>query len=297
MDPTAAFLVTTARSGTQWLAAALSEVYPDLPDVDHEPVGCAYAPCRTLRDADALAALAAESAIRAHLDRVHTTLGEGRSYVESGFPAFAIAPLAARAFGDRLRHVQLVRDPVRVAALLVTHMWYGQRARADVQGTVAMTPFCPGVRLHGYRARWERMSAFEKGLCYWAEVHLYGLELEAAAPTDRFARFRTEDLVADDPTERRRLCAFLDLPERATWLAAPARQVDGHRHTTTEPIDPRELERHPEIVALAERFGYRAGTDADTAQALSARYRAGRIAAFALRARRALRRTVGRLRP
>lgn len=290
MDPLVVFFITTARSATQWLALSLDEAYGDLLEAQHEPVGFDYAPCRTLRNPAALKALADAPAIRAHFDHIHAVLDGGRSYVEVGFPGFALAPLLRREFGDALRLVQLIRDPARVAASLVTHQWYVEGKRADVQGTVALTPADPGVAMTDYSDRWATMSAFEKGLFYWGEVHGYGLEVEAQAPPGRFARFRAEDLLDADPAERRRLCAFLGLPERDAWLDAPAQHVDRFRHTTTETIAPGAIARHPAIVALAEQFGY--ATDESDAASLAERYRRPLAPRLRRRATRAVKRLI-----
>jgi len=290
MQLVATFFITTARSATQWLAASFNEAYGDLLKAEHEPLDFAYAPCRTLRNPAALDALADEPGIRAHLDHIHATLDGGRSYVEVGFPAFAMAPLLRREFGDALRLVQMTRDPVRVAASLVTHHWYAGDRRPDVRGTVALTPADPGVLMKNYAGRWASMSPFEKGLFYWAEVHAYGLEVEAETPPGRFARFRAEDLLDADPAERRRLGAFLGLPERGAWLAAPARHVDSHRHTTTETIDPRAIAWHPEVVALAERLGY--STQSADAAELANRYRRPAAELYQRVVRRAVKRMV-----
>ena len=266
----AVFFITTARSATQWIASALGEAYADLLDAAHEPMGYRYAPCRTLRDPAALADLGRDPEIRAHFDRIRHTLARGRSYVEVGFPAFALAPLLREAFGADLRLVHLTRHPVRVAASLVTHRWYVGPGREDVRGTVALTPFDPGASLTSYADRWLAMSPFEKGLYYWAEVHAWGLEVEAGSPAGAFARFRAEDLAAEDSAARRAFCAFLDLPERRSWLDAPQRRVDRFRAMTRETLDLRQTAWHPEIVALAERLGY--DPIAIESDALRARY-------------------------
>lgn len=288
MQPTVTFFVTTPRSATQWLAAALSEAYPDRVVAAHEPLGFRYSPCTTLRDPAAAARTARLPVVAAHFRRIEAILAGGRSYVEVGFPAFAMAPALRSAFGDRLRLVQMTRDPVRVAASLVTHRWYVDGARDDVHGVVALTPADRGVLMKDYAARWPDMSAFEKGLFLWAEIHAYGLEVEAGAPPGGFARFRAEGLLGPDPCDRRRLAAFLGLPDRAAWLDAHKTRVDRFHNTTTETIDPHLLSRHPEIAALAERLGH-AARSADR-DALATRYRRTSVQALRRMARRTARR-------
>jgi hypothetical protein len=254
---TATFFITTARSGTQWLYAALQAAYSDLLAVEHEPIRYAYAPKRCLRNPAALAALRVEPVVRQHLDRIHEVLRH-KSYVEVGFPAFAAAPLLAEEFGTRLRLVQLVRHPVRVAASVVTHQWFDPGQRDDIQADIAPTPTDSGVRLKHYRDQWAHMSPFEKALFYWGEVHLYGLEVRDQLPAVPFLQLTFEDLVAQHAAHQR-LVAFLDVPYRPAWSAAPARRVDKYRWITAHTIDFSDVYKHPEIVALAERFGYDVG--------------------------------------
>ena len=265
------FVLTTARSGTQWLTSQLNRAFGDLLVARHEPVGYLYRPRETLRDPAKLGALHASAEVRAHFDMIRSVL-EDRGYVETGFPAFALAPVLRAEFGDRLRLVQLTRHPVHVAASLVTHGWYCDGRRDDIARAVALTPFDPGVTLGRYAERWPRMSAFEKGLFYWHEVHSFAAEVEAAAPPAAFARFRFEDLVGDGAA-RDALRRFLELPARDAWADAGAARVDRFRRWTGVAIDPAAIRGHPEILALARRLGYEP-EDVDQA-ALASRYGRG----------------------
>jgi len=251
----ATFVITTARSGTQWLCKSLQAIFPDLLVAEHEPIGYACAPKRCLRDPAASAALRAEPVVQQHLNRIHDVLRH-KSYIEVGFPAFAAAPLLAAEFGTRLRLVQLVRHPVRVAASIVTHRWFDPSQRDDIKADIALAPTDPGVRLlQHYCEQWPNMSPFEKALFYWAEVHLYGLEVRDELPAVPFLQLTFEDLLADSAA-RERLAAFLSVPYRPAWNDAPAIRIDEQRRVTMHTINPSEVHKHPEIVALAERFGY-----------------------------------------
>lgn len=253
---TVTFFITTARSGTQSLHAALQTAYSDLLVAEHEPIRYAYAPKQCLRDPAALAALRIKPVVRQHLDHIHEVLRH-KSYVEVGFPAFAMAPLLAEEFGTRLRLVQLVRHPVRVAASLVTHQWFDP-VRDDIQTNIVPAPTDPGVHLKHYRDRWPHMSPFEKALFYWSEVHLYGLEVRDALPSVPFLQLTFEDLMTQTAAHER-LVAFLNVPYRSEWSKALARRIDKHRRTTVDTIDLADVYKHPEIIALAERFGYNVG--------------------------------------
>jgi len=284
---TATFLITTARSGTQWLATALHDAYPDLLRVEHEPVGYRYRPATNLRDRDALERLLDDPVVAAHLRTIDETLREGRSYVELGFPAFALYPLLRDRFTDRLRIVQLARHPVRVAASLVTHRWYAKRGRDDVRDTVAMTPSSSGVLLRGYAGRWSSMTAFERSLFYWYEVHAYGREVGRLCTPNSFAVTRFGVLM-DHQAARERLLAFLGLPDREAFHRRSRWTVDRYRHETPEPIDVSLIEAHPPIVALANELGFDLG--AVTQEAIDARYREAAADRWKRRLRRAQRR-------
>lgn len=135
----ATFFITTARSGTQWLAHNLSVHYQNELRAAHEPIGYAYRPKVYLRARERLDELSALPAVRKHLDDIHRVL-QTRSYIEVGFPAFAMAPLLVRELGAQLRLVQLVRNPVRIAASLVTHRWYQGTRDDTLSADIEVTP-------------------------------------------------------------------------------------------------------------------------------------------------------------
>ena len=270
MTGTVTFLVTTARSGTQWLAAALQEAFGDAVVVRHEPLGYRYHPKATLRNPPALRALARQPEVAAHFAEIHAIRAE-RPYLEVGFPAYTLAPVLRAEFGDALRLVQLTRHPVRVAGSLLTHGWYQPDRRADLAAEVAPEPSDAGVTLPHYAARWPGMTAFEKALYCWYQVHAYGREVEAEAPPGQFARFAFERLL-DDAATRAAFAAHIGLDDRPGWRESPTRRVvDRFHRRTAQPIEAWRAAAHPEIVALAQALGYdMAQVDA---RALAARYR------------------------
>jgi hypothetical protein len=284
---TATFFITTARAGTQWLCQTLREIYPDVLVVEHEPVKYAYAPKRHLRNPAACAELRRDPAVRQHLDHIHRSL-KTRSYVEVGFPAFAAAPLLWEEFGERLRLVQLVRHPVRVAASIVTHRWFDPGYRADIQANIALAPTDPGVVLRHYEKRWAEMSAFEKGLFYWAEVHLYGLEVQDRFAPVPFLRINLEDLLLDMKV-RARLTQFLGVPYRAEWNDAPNHRIDAYHRQTSAKIDSQGTHTLPEIANLAAGFGY--DINAIAKWEIQHRYHRSAFSTVTRRAKWALRKT------
>jgi hypothetical protein len=281
----AIFFVASARSGTQWLCHTLRTIYGDLLAVEHEPIGYAYAPKRYLRNPAACAELRQNPAVRQHLDSIHRTL-KTKSYVEVGFPAFAAAPLLWAEFGERLRLVHLIRHPVRVAASIVTHRWFDPGHRARIQADIALVPTDPGVILRHYERRWAEMSAFEKGLFYWAEVHLYGLEIQDKFVPVPFLRIELESLLMHMES-RARLAQFLGLPYRPEWNDAPNNKIDVYHRQTSTKIDSQETRSLPEIANLAARFGY--DVDAITRSEIQHRYQCSWFSEVNQRARWALR--------
>jgi len=267
------FFITTARSGTQWVASTLEKAYPDKLVVAHEPIGYDYNPRHSLRNPDKLREIANKPSVRKHLDEIHRII-EDKSYVEVGFPAFAMAPILREEFGDRLRLVQMTRHPVKVAASVVTHDWFGEDQRKDIAEKIIVKPTDPGAKLKRYASVWKKLSSFERGLYYWYQVHAYGAELEATSRPGTFARFKFEKLISDE-SEQDRFFGFMGLPPRSEWRESTGERVDKFRSTTAEEIDTTALEAHPEILSFAEELGY--NPTRYNAKDLAKRYRRGRV--------------------
>lgn len=268
---TVTFFITTARSGTQWFHQTLANVYSDLLVLEHEPIRYSYSPRRCLRNPPALAALRTDPIVRRHLDRIHK-ISKERDYIEVGFPAFAAAPLLWEEFQERLRFVHLVRHPVRVAASVVTHRWFDPDPldRADLKEHVVLTPTDPGVCLGHYAGRWANMTAFEKALFYWTEVHLYGREVQDAFFAVPFLRVNFEDVLAREET-RQQFARFLGVPYRSDWDTFLSRRIDRYHNRIHTTIDLRSIYSMPEVTHLAATMGY----DVDSIESgeLQQRYR------------------------
>jgi len=250
----ATFFITTARSGTQWLAHGLATHYEDELCVAHEPIGYAYRPKLYLRAHEQMDELKTLPAVQEHLERIHRTL-RTKPYVEVGFPCFAMAPLLLRELGTQLHLVQLVRHPVRVAASLVTHRWYQNTRKDTLSEDIELAPSDPGVVQKHYMRRWAKMTPYEKGLFYWTEVHLFGRDTEQTHPSVPFHRVRFEDLI-DSPDAMMDLAAFLDIPYRTAWGKSIDTPVDHYAHRTPIPINASLIRFHETTVRMAERFGY-----------------------------------------
>ena len=266
----ATFFITTARSGTQWLAQSLSRLYPTQLCVTHEPVGYAYKPREFLRAKGAVKDLKSLPVLSRHIDYIHATLRE-RSYVEVGFPGFALAPLLRQEFPGRFQLIQLVRNPITVAASLVTHGWYC--GDSDGHHDVELTPFDPGVLQKAYGEQWSNLSPYEKALFYWSEVHLFGIEYQTEYPETPFLTIRSEELFTDS-LALDRVTDFLGLPIVTDRKYLKDKSVDRFQYRTSRFLDWRAITRHPSAMELAGYFGY--DVESIDEAALNARYISGR---------------------
>lgn len=251
---TATFFISTGRCATQWFARLFGQHFCDDVVAAHEPIKSAYHPKQRLRTVDS-AVVAEDLLVRQHLAEIGRTLASGKSYVETGWPCYAAAPMLAGYFGARVRFVHVVRHPVHVALSLATHRIY---QRNDWIADAAIDPFDDGVVQKDLAPAWTHMREYEKALFWWTEINLYALEMQRALPGREFLRVRYEDLFAT-PAQPQSLATVLDfmgLPYAAAMAAELGHRVDNHAKRTRN-VDWRGIFRYPRTCELAERFGYR----------------------------------------
>jgi hypothetical protein len=249
----ALFVLSTGRCGTQWLASLFERAGGDLVDVRHEPLGNDYAAREMLAAGDP-ARLDSElkGPILAHIEEIERVL-DTRSYIECGHPAWSTIPYLIRRFASRVRVVHLVRHPIPTAWSWVTQLAYCPPMAPHFPDKVLLSPFDEGAGLQSFRDRWAVMNPYEKALYYWAEVNAFGLEIERAADVP-WMRMRFEDLARQEEIER--LIDFAGVDGAAASEGAGIGVVDDHRAHAPFWCDSGVILRHPEIVALAEDFGY-----------------------------------------
>src|SRR3954451_5339589 len=198
--------LSTGRCGTQWLADALSNLYPDRIAVEHEPLGPLYRPRSFFRSYAQPRRILEVPEVAAHVERIERE----RRYVETGWPVFAVLPLLAERFGERLRVVHLTRHPVPAALSHLAHSSYAGSPRDDAYTRLAtLAPSDPNVFHPEYSERWHDLSAYEKCLFWWTEVSLFGLEFPERVPAVPFMRARSEDLLGGDRAALERLIDFM----------------------------------------------------------------------------------------
>jgi hypothetical protein len=249
----ATFFISTGRCATQWVHKTLADAFPDTAVVTHEPILAAYNPRRFLRAGDRLPELLQDPVVAEHIAMIRRTLGEGRPYVEAGWPCYPALPLLVGELGGRVNFVHLVRNPVFTAFSLATHLVYD---RDDWIASGAITPDDPGVVQKELASSWKKMGMYEKCLFWWTEINLYGLDLRREHPTVPYLLVRYEDLFAPgEPATLRRMVEHCGLAFTAELAAARARTVDDFRQKA-EPADWELIFRYPRTVSLARELGY-----------------------------------------
>jgi hypothetical protein len=149
--------------------------------------------------------------------------------------------------------VHLVRHPVPTAWSWVTQLAYCPPLAPHFPEKVLLSPFDEGVCFESFRDRWAGMNPYEKALYYWAEVNAFGLAMERESSVP-WMRIRFEDLQRQD--ELARLIDFAGLDAAAVSETAGIGVVDDHHAHAPFWCDSGLIRRYPEIVALAEDFGY-----------------------------------------
>jgi hypothetical protein len=264
--PLVVFL-STGRCGTQWLTESLRELYAGSVEVEHEPLGPLYAPRRYFRRYDDPDAVLKVPAVARHVERIARI----EHYVETGWPLFPAIPMLARRFPDRLRVVHLTRHPVPTALSHLAHSSYAGSGRDDDFTRLAtLAPSDPNVLHSEYAERWSDLTAYEKCLYWWTEVHSYGLELPERLPGIPFVRVKAERMLAGEEETLERLAAHLGLPPDGRLAERTGRLVDRWHHHTDRAGDPLLVRDHAATMDVAARLGYSLGElDLD---ALHARY-------------------------
>ena len=137
---------------------------------------------------------------------------------------------------------------------MVSHHYYVDPPRRDkLTEKALLTPFDQGTRFADYGARWGALSAFEKCLFFWAEIHALGLELEPSLGAP-WLRLTSEEMFGRDGIGR--LLRFLELPERPAMTEAIGDRFDRYSFKTPLQWDVDVVKGHPKVIEVAERLGY-----------------------------------------
>jgi hypothetical protein len=134
-----------------------------------------------------------------------------------------------------------------------------------------LRPTDPNVFQPHYAQEWHRLSAYERCLFWWTEVHMFGLEFPILSPEIPFVRVQSEKLLAGDRTELSKMLEMMDLDWDERWVARAGHLIDRWHHQTDRAFDPERISRHQQTLRTAHRLGYEP-LDIDRA-ALDRRYK------------------------
>jgi hypothetical protein len=248
----AAFVLSTGRCGTQWLASHFKRAFAEQLSVEHEPLHIAYEPRKMLKRSEPNDTSDPQK-ILDHADEIERRLMRG-SYLECGHPCWSAIPFFARRFPGQVRVIHLVRHPAPTAFSGLTHLRYCPPLLPGIhQEKTPLSPTDEGVRFPEYRERWAALTPFEKCLYYWLEVNAFGVNQQTQLGVP-WLRLRYEDLFAGDGLQR--LTEFLELPVQQSTHLRIDQQVDEYRSLTNQLPDLRAIERHERVLELARKFGY-----------------------------------------
>lgn len=247
----ATFVLSTGRCGTQWLADLLERSAGDDALVVHESIEAPYS-TRAMLAASRPEHLpdTAREALSVHIASIERTL-EQRDYIECGHPLWSSLPYLLEHFAGRVRVIHLLRHPIPTAWSWLTHRAYCPSLAPHLPEKILVAAEDEGVRHPQYRERWPTMTPFEKALFYWAEVHALGVALESTSHVP-WLRVHSEALFAGNHLGT--LYRFVGLDHNRCAYVADA-PIDRFRYVADNG-DPRHIEQHPEIVALARTLGY-----------------------------------------
>lgn len=219
------FVVSSGRSGTQWLARNLDDTYADLITVTHEPIFDDYFPREFLVERD-FENIALPSKVARHVDDIER-IAQDRPYMECGWLSYGTIRYLAHRFRDCFRVVHLIRHPVTSASSMIRHKYYSpHRLEDSLNEKALLTPFDNGVLFPEYRDRWAAMGEYEKCLYFWAELHALGLNLKEELDVP-WLRISFETLFTQ--AAMRKLLNFVALPERNAIFDALGRNEDKYR--------------------------------------------------------------------
>lgn len=249
--------LSCGRTGTQWFADTLAQYYPDLAQVEHEPLGNAYQSVRFFRQKDAVANQQALSEIAQHFEAIKTSLNQ-KHYIEAGWPAYAAIPAFLEKFSTRFKLVHLVRNPLHNAASMTTLHFYSPRNPEEsiFFDTYLLDPHKAHAKHPEYASVWDKLTIFEKNLFQWLEVNSWGDELTKLYPQLAYHRLKFEDVIGASAAPLEEALNFMGLPLRPDMIASRLTRKDNHRSYTHHSINPAILKRHPHVLHLAAHYGY-----------------------------------------
>lgn len=257
MHPVIIF-ISTPRCGTQWIAKYLGKFYGNEATVLHEPILYDYYPRKNLGRYKSPLLPENNPNLKQHLDFIQEETKQ-KKYIEVGWQSIAGIAEFYRRFGDRLKVIHLYRNPVFVAVSLVTIDFYTKKHKERHEKAI-LSPFDDVALLNEYKDLWGEMSRYEKSLYYWTEINLRALEIKYQYGNLPFNSIKFENLFKKNRETSRitlvEMLSFMNLNYKNNMLDALKIQHDEYHYRTNLSIDWKNIEKHQQTLALADKLEY-----------------------------------------
>lgn len=243
--------ITTGRSGSTYLYNVFQKTYPDQRGIFHESLHPGKAkPARYQRLDDDLPL--SDTDLAPHFE-AWDRLSRVGPVVDFGWMFGQLAPALRRRFRERLKVLVLTAHPLSVAASFANRGHYTLNKNPDW----AISPHHDRV-MYGqrYAARWERMSAFEKGLYRWLETTRFGLDFPVQYPDVESMAVISRDVFAD-PRVAESIAAMIGFPRRRLDYMADKNE-SARFDIERRPVggEWKRIYDMPEVVELALSLGF-----------------------------------------
>lgn len=249
----AAFVLSTGRCGTQWLAYIFNKYYQAELYTAHEPIDNKYNSRYQLawKDHQDFLAHTAEE-VSNHLDSIQSIIKE-KSYLETGHPSWSSIQYLPSYFKGQMKIIFLTRDPVSMAKSWMAHGAFSKPFLPHQKMKTLISPRDAGVRFPNYMNRWDKLSQFEKLIYYWLEVNIRGWEIMSESEIPMI-HIKFEELFSEPKLKE--FVNFLGLPMKDGMLTEFEKKVDKFNYYTYESVNENLLENHPDILELMHQLHY-----------------------------------------
>ncbi len=146
----------------------------------HEGVGPNYKPAQVFRQNEFDRVVEETPQLRDQFKSIDQHLALGKTFIDTGWPAYAWGPYFARKYGPAFNFAHLVRNPFAVAASMSTHLLLDDR-EDNLSKYGIIRAHHPQAIFTQFKDQYAAFSRYERGLLHWLEVNLYLLEQHKTA--------------------------------------------------------------------------------------------------------------------
>jgi len=255
MPRLAIFFISSGRSGTQWLCNLIQDQFADLCVATHETLQADYNIRKFLGNSGALTAATERMSIDRHIDFIHS-IDDSTAYVETGWTSAGVLPYMAEVLGDRFRVVQLTRHPVESALSLSCQGMHQPDSNDSSENWSFLDPFIEGSTCDELQPRWSAMTAYEKCLYQWYEIHRFGEQFLSELPTDRTLRVQFESMTNPDSGTLKDVLSFCGIDRIPDLKKKQEKRVDRYPSVIPFTDDWRTVYSYPKLIDLTKRLDY-----------------------------------------